>query len=366
MSDPIRIAVGRDITNWHDHFAGALESKKRAGYPLEYGIILLEGHDWLRAVEPFDAVIWKPANMGPQSAAQFQAKVYFLEEYAGKTVVPCYRNIWHFENKVAQSYVFEALKVPTPETIASFDYHDAMAVLRDEPFPLVFKEPAGAGSRNVRLVPDLETAQRLVTDVFSQQIWFENKMRLGSSVKLFLHGAFTRWYWAKIRRLLRGEENFRSVYWQHFVPGQTGDIRITVIGDSRAYAFRRGNRPNDFRASGSGRLDYTTPVPEEAVRYCIGLNRILGVDSMAYDILYLDGRMVINEMSYAYMDYALHDCPGTYRLLDNGTLEFIEGRVRPQTLWVEWTLERIQREKATIAPSSVPASAGTGGVSTSA
>ncbi len=353
MPRPIRIAVGKDITFGHVHFAQALEERRRDGYPLEYEVVSLEGHDWMRVVQSFDAVIWKPAYMGPQAAAQLQAKAYFLETYAGKTVVPCFRNIWHFENKVAQSYVFDALRVPTPKTVASFDYHDALAKVRREAFPLVFKEPFGAGSSNVRLVRDLPAAENDLADIFSQQIWYEAKMRLGSSWKLLLHGFTKRWYWHKIKRLLRGEENFRLVYWQQFVPDQTGDVRVAVIGDRHAYAFRRGNRPNDFRASGSGRLDFETPVPEDAIRYCMELNRKLGVDSMAYDLLFRDGEMVITEMSYTYLDHCLYDGPGLYVLEEDGKLRFKEGHIRPQSIWVDWALRRLEREQLTHASATV-------------
>ena len=42
---------------------------------------------------------------------------------------------------------------------------------------------------------------------------------------------------------------------QEFLPGNGFDTRITVIGN-RAFGFRRFNRPDDFRASGSGRIDW--------------------------------------------------------------------------------------------------------------
>ena len=35
----------------------------------------------------------------------------------------------------------------------------------------------------------------------------------------------------------------------------TYDTRVTVIG-GRAFAFRRFNRDDDFRSSGSGKIDY--------------------------------------------------------------------------------------------------------------
>lgn len=47
------------------------------------------------------------------------------------------------------------------------------------------------------------------------------------------------------------------VYFQKFLPNNTYDIRITVIGE-RCFGFIRYNRENDFRASGSGKIEYDT------------------------------------------------------------------------------------------------------------
>jgi glutathione synthase/RimK-type ligase-like ATP-grasp enzyme len=130
-------------------------------------------------------------------------------------------------------------------------------------------------------------------------------------------------------------------YWQEFVAKNRGDLRITVIGDRDAFGFWRRNRPGDFRASGSGLLDYDTPVPEEAVRLCLRLSRQFGFDSMAYDILFREGQPLVIEMSYGYIDSAVFNAPGHFRLDDQDELTYLEGHVMPQTLWVDWALRKV-------------------------
>ena len=112
---------------------------------------------------------------------------------------------------------------------------------------------------------------------------------------------------------LLGKTAQEYVYWQQFIPGNEANLRITVIGDRFAYAFWRNDRVNDFRASGSGRIDFQRPVPEGPLRYCMELNRRLNFDSMAYDVLFEGDRFLVSEMSYAYVDSVLHDAPGHYR-----------------------------------------------------
>jgi hypothetical protein len=113
-----------------------------------------------------------------------------------------------------------------------------------------------------------------------------------------------------------------------------------VIGDRYAYGFWRNNRPNDFRASGSGRIDYERAVPEECLRTCIEINRRLNFDSMAYDVLFKNGKMVIGEICYGYNDDAPYNASGHYELRSDGELAFVPGHVWPETLWVAWALQR--------------------------
>src|SRR3989339_1905665 len=162
MHKNFSIAVGKDRTLWHERFMTALQARRDAGTPVEYALVDLEKSDWMEALRPFDAVIWKPSYMGAKSASQFLAKVFFIETVLKKLVVPNYASIWHFENKIAQSYLFKAEGVRTPATTVSFDYHDAETLLKKEAYPLVFKAPYGAGSSTVRLVTSRTQAQDII------------------------------------------------------------------------------------------------------------------------------------------------------------------------------------------------------------
>jgi glutathione synthase/RimK-type ligase-like ATP-grasp enzyme len=344
QAKPISVAIGRDVGSWHERFAEALRTRASQGLALTYDIVDLERHDWVEILEPFEVVIWQPQYMGPRSSGYLKEKIFFLEEYLHKVVVPNFHTVWHFESKIAQSWLFALLEAPVPRTVASFSYVDASAQLDESQLPLVFKKSFGASSQNVSLVARKGTARRRVAQAFSQQLWDLAKARQPSPTRRLLASVGKPWFWAKVRQKLLQDERTGSVYWQEFVPGNDADLRITVIGDRFAYGFWRRNRPGDFRASGSGRIAYTRSIPEEPLRYCIGLNRKLGFDSMAYDILFTPDRFVITEMSYGYIDSAPFKAEGHFVLRENGSLEYEEGRVWPQWLWVEWALMRAQRE----------------------
>lgn len=343
MSKQISIAIGKDWAKWDSKFAFVLDQKIACGYPINYKIVNLDVDNWLSELEPYNLIIWNPNFMGINLASHFKEKIYFLQNILNKTVIPGLSTVWHFESKVAQRFLFEYYGINSPRTVVSFDYQDACEMLEREKMPIVTKLSAGAGSQNVSLVTSKKRAQAKLDAVFCEQLWTEKRKTTESKIQMLLRNIRYRWLWerllqrAGIRR--KGEG---VIYWQEFIPNNPRDLRITVIGDRYAYGFWRGNRPNDFRASGSGRLDYLTPVPEEQVRYCIDINRKFGFDSMCYDVLFTKDSFVLTEMSYNYLDKAVYNANGYYTLCQDGSLKFETRHTWPQELWVEWALHRIE------------------------
>src|SRR5690606_19878921 len=142
-------------------------------------------------------------------------------------------------------------------------------------------------------------AEKTLKMIFRLQLWDEARRKASSRLQVFFENIFSKWMWATLfERLFRISEDYNVAYWQEYIPGNQADLRITVIGDCYAYGFWRNNRPNDFRASGSGLIDYERDIPEEQLRYCLDLNRKLGFDSMCYDILFKENDFVITEISF--------------------------------------------------------------------
>ncbi len=342
MNQPLKISVGISDDQWDSRFASALEEKNDGG-SLCYELVDLARHDWLETLRPFEAVIWKPHAMGISAASHFKEKIYVLDCLLKKLVVPNYSTIWHFESKIAQSYLFAIHNLPTPRTVATFSHQDAEEQLRAASMPLVFKRSSGAASKYVELVRSTGRGLRSCARAFCGQLYRETRARCGSRAKAMLGSLCKPWFWSFIRHYLADREPDGCLYWQEYLPGNDADLRITVIGDRYAYGFWRRNREGDFRASGSGRIDFQRAIPEGPLRYCLEVNRRLEFDSMAYDILFKDGTFVISEISYAYLDSVPYKAAGHYELRADGRLDFIPGHAWPETLWIEWLLERAAR-----------------------
>ena len=309
LSHTFRVVVGLDKLGWHERFTQALDEKKSQGIPLKIKTVNFEAHDWLEQIGDADLILWKPDYMGMKSAGYFKEKIYFLQYIAGKVIVPGFKTIWHFDSKVAQSYLFSHYKVKSPHTVVSMDYNDAEKNCAASKFPLVFKLSYGAGGKNVQLLDDQRKARKQLRKIFCVPIYDDEKRRLSSGAKVMLRHFWKKWLWHRtIHRLYEKYENVAASYFQEFIPKNTADLRITVIGDRFAFGFWRNNRPGDFRASGSGLVDYERPIPEEALNYCIELNRKMDFDSMCYDLLFKENGFVITEMSYGYKEIGRASC----------------------------------------------------------
>jgi hypothetical protein len=218
------------------------------------------------------------------------------------------------------------------------------------PYPLVLKLSAGAGSTNIRLVHEAKELHFWIDRLFGEGVYDLNK----KSYRV------VRWGWRKSVRaaakaLLKGQplwepevccDRHRSyLLCQEFLPSNEYDTRITVIGH-KAFGFRRFNRPGDFRASGSGMIDWSpTEIDSGFVRLAFQVARRLKTQSVAIDGLRKKNDRLIGEISYTYASWAIHSCPGHWELkgnTDTGELVWHDGHMWPEEAQIVGFLKRLQ------------------------
>jgi len=100
-------------------------------------------------------------------------------------------------------------------------------------------------------------------------------------------------------------------YFQDFLAGNGCDTRITIIGN-RAFGFRRLVRPNDFRASGSGRIDYNSKaIDPRCLELAFAAAAKIGAPCLAFDIVFTaEQRPVLLEVCYRFVEQAIFQAPG--------------------------------------------------------
>ncbi len=302
-----------------------------------------------------DGVLWHWSQNSPTELLVARQIITALEQ-SGLEVFPSMATCAHFDDKVAQKYLLEAIGAPLIPTWVFFDRDKAMRWIATATWPKVFKLRCGAGSTNVRLICSRAEAEVFCRKAFGRGFpavsgYFsdvQTRLRKTPTAKHLLD---------KVRRAprmilrnhaLRGHIPRQQgyLYLQEFLPNNAVDTRITIIGD-RAFGFTRANRPNDFRASGSGSIAYE---PDKIDKRCVDIafrvaNRT-GSQSLAFDFLRNPrGEPMIAEISYCYMASAVHACQGHWD--HEGTWH--EGQTWPEEAILEDLLSAIDHHKRGIA-----------------
>ena len=297
--------------------------------------------DILTQVEGCDGFMWRHGHMATHRQVA-KRLLPVLEHELGLVVYPDQATCWHYDDKIAQFYLLKALKIPVPETWIWFDREQASKWLGTATFPLVIKLWTGASSENVRLVRCHSEAQ----------VWIERLFKTGvgrfSEVCLIPSPPLSRRLRDSAKILLKGRYPARPpelhknyVLFQEFLPDNAFDTRIWVIG-KRAFGFRRFNRPGDFRASGSGRIDYDPrAIDVRAVHLAFAVASKLRASSINMDILKRQDELVVSEVSYTGASWAVDACPGHWERKDN-ELEWVEAPMWPEQAQIEDFLLRLE------------------------
>ncbi len=272
-------------------------------------------------------------------AILFARQLTYSLELSGKKVFPDSNTCWHFDDKIGQKYLFEALGLDSIPTWIFYDKKSAYKWIKNTEYPLVFKLRGGASSKNVKLVKTSHQAKNLVKRAFGKGFkisgkWNKLKDRIlkfqkEKTIHSLLHlgkGFF---------RIIRPNYNERMstrdkgyLYFQKFVPDNDSDIRLVVVGN-RCFGMRRYIRKNDFRASGSVNKSYDPQLINiEVVKLAFEASQKLKMQSVAFDFIKDNNKYKIIEISYAFTSKQF---PGYW----DSNLKWNEGVVSPQKYMIE-------------------------------
>jgi len=299
-----------------------------------------------------DALLWHWDHSRPKDLL-VASHIIRAVEMKGLKVFPDIASCWHFDDKIAQKYLLEAINAPLAPTHVFFEMQEALEWAHTAKWPKVFKLKRGAGSTNVRLIKDSAEARRLIRKAFGKGFKAYGTPLTDLSLRLQT-AQRTRGIFKSTLRLPRFLMNLSKrnslaprekgyVYFQDFMPNNTGDTRVTVIG-RRAFAFTRRVRPGDFRASGSGTVEYVqSKIDPECVRIAVEATKRMKGQSAAFDFVQdEEGRPAILEVSYCYVDKAVYNCPGHW----DDRLVWHEGHVWPEDAILDDLLASLCREES--------------------
>lgn len=280
-----------------DRSLGYVEAAKKLG--IEYYLVDCLADDIIEQLKDAKALVWhwKHTNYAEK---RFARSILNAASKMGISVYPNLNTCETFDDKVAQKYLLEACGLPLVESHIFYTIDAATAFLDNCEYPLVTKLAGGAGSSNVSLIHNKDEGLKVC------------KKRFDSYYRISSNWGREKSPRQAVRYLIKeGNQRFLGedkgyIYFQRFLPNNSYDIRVTVIGE-KAIIFKRYVRDNDFRASGSGKIDYNvSDEDKEAIAIGFKVAHTLATQTLALDLAYDETKSLkIIEMSYGFVSQAV-------------------------------------------------------------
>jgi glutathione synthase/RimK-type ligase-like ATP-grasp enzyme len=279
---------------------------------IPYAFYDIHKSDFIQKATSFDVIIWTtPSNFSAQYEAK--SKITLLEKHLGKICIPSSSEIWYYEDKARQNWLFEINNVPSIKTFVSFSKSEALIFIKTTNYPIISKEATNSGSRGVIILKNQLQARKFCTQVFGPG------RRIISSTYL-------------------RQKNY--VIFQEFLPNEGYDLRVYIIGNNFLGIYRDVPK-GDFRASGGG-LIVKKDIPREALLFAKRVKESLPPSLyLSVDLLKstIDNQYYVTEVSRFNRTkdserLVVNGVPGKYHYKD-GNFTFIPGRFWLQELTLE-------------------------------
>jgi glutathione synthase/RimK-type ligase-like ATP-grasp enzyme len=290
---------------------------------LSYEFINPHSDNILDEIKDYQMVLWHFSGY-KYTEMLIARSVLYSAKAMGKKIFPDFNDVWHFDDKIAETYLLQAIKAPIPQ---SFTFYDLKSVedfaANTMGFPYVAKLRNGSGSHNVKMISnekELRTyAEIMFTKGFSSSpsLLYKTSSNIKStkSLKTFIK---------RVKRIpeflltLKNSKQFPDekgyVYLQKFIPNDGYDLKIVVVGEKLSF-FGRKIREGEFRASGGGSMFYDkSNVTQNVIDSAFKISEKLGFKCMGYDYV-IDkntGEGKIIEMSYGFSNEALLSAGGYF------------------------------------------------------
>ncbi len=301
----MKIAIHDRKGSYSERWIAYCEKKR-----IDYKLVDAYSSDIIKEVEDCDIFMWHHHH-GIAADVNFAKQLLFSLEQAGKVVFPNFKTGWHFDDKLGQKYLFEALGIPVAPSYAFYSEKNALKWAKNTTYPKIFKLRGGAGSSNVHMVKTFDEAKKYINKSFSGG--FHSVDRVGilkDRISKFLKGKGSIIGVLKGFALLFIKRNNQHllpiqkgyVYFQEFIENDGFDYRMTVCRD-KCIPWVRYCRKNDFRASG-GHDNHCDPnlISKELLDLAFVISDKLDSLSCAFDFVKEKdtGKLFLIENSYCY------------------------------------------------------------------
>ena len=243
-------------TNWSHSWEDYCVKNK-----IEYRVVTPYKIGVIKELMNFDIILWHYSNYSFKDMLMARNVLNTIETH-GKKVFPSLKDSWHFDDKLAETYLLESVKAPMPNSYYFYNYNSLEIAInnREIAFPTIAKLRNGSGSHNVKKIDTVSELKKYSKKMFTTGLnsapnllyKASSNIKSSKSLKTFVNRA------KRIPEFLKSLSNAKKfnvergyVYLQDMIPNEGYDLKIVVIKDKLSFIGRK-IRDGEYRASGSG------------------------------------------------------------------------------------------------------------------
>ncbi|APH03458.1 ATP-grasp domain-containing protein [Bacillus weihaiensis] len=288
---------------------------------IDYEVVDCFSNNILEKIKDFDVLLWHFNHFSLQEM-KFARSILLSIKKIGIKVFPDHEANWHFDDKIAQSYILQAINAPIPKAWTFYKLKSAVDFYENScVYPIVAKLKSGSGSNNVQLLKNKGEAIKYAKKMFGKglnptpNLLFKTKSNVQTSrnIKNFVARAKRiPDFIESIKKAAEFDNEKGYVYLQEFIPNKGYDLKVVVVKNKLSF-LARDVRKGDFRASGGGSISYDKSLITPEIReIAFQISGELGFECMGYDFV-VDSRTnspKIVEISYGFSHLAQMDLGG--------------------------------------------------------
>lgn len=238
----------------------------------------------------------------------FEDIIYYLELSKAKPI-PSFKYLKANNNKVFMEllrYQFNNENNIKTKVFGCFEEFEKIS--KNQNYPLVYKQAAGAMSTGVGLIKNHNEI---------------DKLKKISRTKFLFKEIWELWRSIKFKNYVMESKYRNKFIVQNFIPNLDGDFKILIFSD-KIYVLKRSAKEGDFKASGSGIRNFVKEIPEGILEFTYNFYKTLNIPNASIDIAYNGSEFYIIEFQCLYFGSFTLTFSEFHWILNEGKFEFIE------------------------------------------
>jgi len=261
---------------------------EKKGYYVEY--IPLSYAKKIKNVKNIPVLYTSSEDIGYHYKDYIEDIIYYLE-IKGAKVIPPYKYLRANNNKVFMELLREKIfgDIKNLQSWVFGTLEEMENSIDELNFPIVIKTARGAMSKGIYLANNKKELIKKVKKISRSKYFLQD---IKDKLRPLKHKGY------KTESLYR-----KKFILQEFIPNLKNDWKVLIFGDNY-FIFERPVRKNDFRASGSGQMNYLygsrCKIPDNMLTFARNVFSLMDVPNVSLDVIKRGGNFYITEFQAVY------------------------------------------------------------------